>query len=184
MSSTGPRRAGSPWWPTRPRAGARPAEPVLVGVRSAADAAEVSGLLSEAGIAHEVLTADNPGQEARIMADAGRAGTVTVAAQMAGRGVDIVLGGPDGTGRAAVAGLGGLCVLGAGRPARRREEMHLRGRAGGRAIRGESKFFVCASDDWIKSSGGSLAAALLRRLTIDGQAVRYCRRSRSAPSTT
>ena len=138
-------------------------QPVLIGVTSAPESAEVSGLLAEAGVAHEVLTAENPDQEARIMAGAGAPGVVTVAAQMAGRGVDIVLGGPDGAQRAAVAERGGLCVLGAGRPMRRRAEMHLRGRAGRQGDPGESKFFVSFTDDWVAMVLASVPAALLRQ---------------------
>jgi preprotein translocase subunit SecA len=143
-------------------------QPVLIGVTSAPESAEVSELLTEAGVAHEVLTADNPGQEARIMAGAGRPSMVTVAVQLAGRGVDIVLGGPDGAESAAVAGAGGLCVLGAGRPSRRRAELHLRGRAGRQGDPGESKLFVCIGDDWAQAHFGPVTAAVLRRTTVDG----------------
>ena len=128
------------------------------------ESAEVSGLLAEAGVAHEVSPPENPDSEARIMAGAGAPGMVTVAARLAGRGVDIVLGGADGARRAAVADRGGLCVLGAGRPARRRAEMHLRGRAGRQGDPGESRFFVSLSDEWVQGVIASVPAPLFRWL--------------------
>jgi preprotein translocase subunit SecA len=122
-------------------------QPVLIGVTAVEEADLVSRRLEENGVPHEVLTARNHAREAQIMAKAGLPGAVTVVAQMAGRGVDIVLGGPDGEHRERVADLGGLCVLGAARPVSLRAELHLRGRAGRQGDPGESKFFVSIEDE-------------------------------------
>jgi preprotein translocase subunit SecA len=145
-------------------------QPVLIGAMSIEQANDVSGLLAERGVAHEVLTALNQGQEAQILAAAGRLDAVTVVAKMAGRGVDIVLGGADGTGREPVADAGGLCVLGAERPAMRRLEMHLRGRAGRQGDPGEAKFFVSFDDYLMKLALGTKQASFWSQHSKDGQA--------------
>lgn len=138
---------------TRHQAG----QPVLVGASSVDEAQAISDLLTGRGIAHEMLTALNHEQEARIITGAGRLGAVTVVAQMAGRGVDIVLGGPDRAQREAVAEAGGLCVLGTERPVKRRLEMHLRGRAGRQGDPGEAKFFLSYDDELVKAVAGKTA---------------------------
>jgi preprotein translocase subunit SecA len=121
-------------------------QPVLIGTLSADDAQVISAVLSGGGVVHEVLTAANNQREAEILAEAGRPGAVTVVVKMAGRGVDIVLGGATGSQYAAVADAGGLCVLGAERSASRRLELHLRGRAGRQGDPGESRFYLAAED--------------------------------------
>jgi preprotein translocase subunit SecA len=146
-------------------------QPVLVGAVSIEQANDVSGLLTDRGVAHEVLTSLNQGQEAQILAAAGRLGAVTVVAKMAGRGVDIALGGADGTGRERVADAGGLCVLGAERPGKRRLEMHLRGRAGRQGDPGEAKFFVSFDDYTLKLALGTKQASFWSRHNKDGQAI-------------
>jgi preprotein translocase subunit SecA len=122
-------------------------QPVLIGTVSVAQSVAVSELLNGRGIAHEVLSARNQEREAEILAEAGRRGAVTVVTQMAGRGVDIRLGGADGAARDEVAELGGLCVLGAERQASRRLDEHLRGRAGRQGDPGESRFYLSLDDD-------------------------------------
>lgn len=141
-------------------------QPVLIGASSIDESRVLSALLTGRGIAHETLTAINHEHEARIIAGAGRLAAVTVVAQMAGRGVDIVLGGPDRMQREAVTELGGLCVLGAERPARRRLEMHLRGQAGRQGDPGEAKFFISCDDELAKAAGG--AAMFAGKFLPDG----------------
>ena len=122
-------------------------QPVLVGAMSDADADAVARLLGDAGISSELLSARNFEREAAVLADAGRLGAVTIVVKMAGRGVDIILGGSSGGGREAVADLGGLCVLGTERNGDRRTELHLRGRAGRQGDPGESLFYLSAEDE-------------------------------------
>jgi preprotein translocase subunit SecA len=121
--------------------------PVLVGAMSEADADAVAGLLHDAGIPCELLSARNFEREAAVLAEAGRPGAVTIVVKMAGRGVDIVLGGSSGAERDAVADSGGLCVLGTERNGDRRTELHLRGRAGRQGDPGESLFYLSAEDE-------------------------------------
>jgi preprotein translocase subunit SecA len=122
-------------------------QPVLVGAMSEADAEAIYGLLQDAGVAAELLSARNFEREASILAEAGRPGAVTIVVRMAGRGVDIVLGGSSGSEREAVADQGGLCVLGTERNSDRRTELHLRGRAGRQGDPGESLFYLSAEDE-------------------------------------
>jgi preprotein translocase subunit SecA len=149
---------------TRHQAG----QPVLIGASSIAESDTISALLTGRGIAHQTLTARNHEHEARILAGAGQLGAVTVVARMAGRGVDIVLGGPDGAQREPVADLGGLCVLGAERPPKRRLEMHLRGRAGRQGDPGEAKFFLSYEDELVKAAS-EVVARLSSRFLPDGE---------------
>lgn len=128
-------------------------QPVLIGASSAQDAQAVGDLLAASGVRHDLLAARNYERESEIIADAGRAGAVTIVVKMAGRGVDIVLGGATGADYDAVAGAGGLCVLGAARSLDRRAELHVRGRAGRQGDPGESRFFVSADDDVVKQVG-------------------------------
>jgi preprotein translocase subunit SecA len=143
-------------------------QPVLIGAVSIEEAQGISGLLTERGTSHTVLTALNHEREAQVIADAARLGAVTVIAKMAGRGVDIILGGADGAERDDVADRGGLCVLGADRPAIRRLEMHTRGRAGRQGDPGEAKFFVSFDDDLVKSAVPAKSAAFAGRHHPEG----------------
>jgi preprotein translocase subunit SecA len=143
-------------------------QPVLIGTLSADDAQVISTALSDSGASHELLTAANHEREAGILADAGLPGAVTVVVKMAGRGVDIVLGGAQGTHYEAVAEAGGLCVLGAERSGSRRLELHLRGRAGRQGDPGESKFYLSAEDEVMK---GVPKAAFVGRFS-DGTQIR------------
>jgi preprotein translocase subunit SecA len=127
-------------------------QPVLIGTLSTDDGQIISRLLDELGTRHELLSASNYEREAEILAEAGRPGAVTIVVKMAGRGVDIVLGGAQGTHYEAVATAGGLCVLGAERSASRRMELHLRGRAGRQGDPGASRFYVSADDAVLAST--------------------------------
>ncbi len=112
-------------------------QPVLIGTRSIQESWAFSSELEARGIRHEVLSAEHPEREAAIIATAGRAGAVTVATQMAGRGVDIQLEG-DGA---------GLMVWGLGHHPNRRLDQQLRGRAGRQGDPGMSRFATAPDDD-------------------------------------
>jgi hypothetical protein len=116
----------------------RRGQPVLLGTVSIAQAHELSQALDQRGVPHRVLTARNDAEEAAIVAAAGRPGAVTVATQMAGRGVDIVLREPDGP---------GLFVWGVQHHAARRLDLQLRGRAGRQGDPGESRFAHALGDE-------------------------------------
>jgi preprotein translocase subunit SecA len=143
-------------------------QPVLIGTMSIAQSESISRLLTGRGIGHEALTAQNHQREAQIIADAARLGAVTIVAKMAGRGVDIILGGADSADDStaehdAVADRGGLCVLGAERSGSRRVELHLRGRAGRQGDPGEAKFFLSLEDDVVKAALGPTNVSLTNR---------------------
>ncbi len=121
--------------------------PVLVGTVSVSESEELSGLLAERGVRAEVLNAKNDTEEAVIIARAGMPGAVTVSTNMAGRGVDIMLGGETGEERARVESLGGLYVIGTNRHESARTDNQLRGRAGRQGDPGTSRFFVSLEDD-------------------------------------
>jgi len=124
--------------------------PVLIGTLDISHSQRLAGLLREAGVECVVLNAKNDDQEAAIIAEAGKHGAVTVSTQMAGRGVDIRLGGSDQSDRERVAELGGLYVIGCGRYNSRRVDDQLRGRAGRQGDPGGSVFLVSLEDDLIK----------------------------------
>jgi preprotein translocase subunit SecA len=119
--------------------------PVLVGTGSIAQAEELSAALAERAVVHRVLSAKNPEQEAEVIAEAGRAGAVTVVTRMAGRGVDIKLGGGPAEYEAVVRA-GGLLVLALDLFETRRLEQHMRGRAGRRGDPGESAVLLALDD--------------------------------------
>jgi len=123
-------------------------QPVLIGTVSIDDNEVVSSYLTEAGIPHEVLNAKNHEREGEIIAQAGRKGRVTVATNLAGRGVDIKLGGVpvEDTEREAVITSGGLLVLGTERHEARRIDNQLRGRSGRQGDPGETQFLVSLED--------------------------------------
>ena len=118
-------------------------QPVLIGTVSVESNEEISGLLTAAGIPHEVLNAKNQAREAEIISHAGEKGAVTLATNMAGRGTDIKLG--EG-----VKELGGLCVLGTERHESRRIDNQLRGRSGRQGDPGYSRFYVSFEDELIR----------------------------------
>lgn len=128
--------------------------PVLVGTTSIDKNEYLSTLLNKRGIQHELLNAKNHEREAHIIAKAGERGAVTVATNMAGRGVDIILGGVHGENHDEVASLGGLCVIGTERHESRRIDNQLRGRSGRQGDPGSTQFFVSLEDDLMRIFGG------------------------------
>ena len=143
-------------------------QPILVGTTSIEKNEYLSKLLEREGIPHEVLNAKNHQREGQIIAQAGRFGAVTVATNMAGRGVDIVLGGnpPDPEEAKKVKELGGLHVIGTERHEARRIDNQLRGRAGRQGDPGSSQFFISLEDDLLRVFGGERIKALMEMLHI------------------
>ncbi len=121
--------------------------PVLIGTVDVAESEALAERLLADGVSCRVLNARNDREEAAIIAEAGAPGAVTVSTNMAGRGVDIRLGGSDQSHRNEVVAVGGLLVLGTSRHEHRRVDMQLRGRAGRQGDPGESRFHVSLEDD-------------------------------------
>lgn len=130
-------------------------QPVLVGTVSIEKNELLSALLQKEGVKHELLNAKNHEREAEIIAQAGRKGAVTIATNMAGRGVDIVLGGNPPTPEAVedVRQVGGLFVLGTERHEARRIDDQLRGRSGRQGDPGATQFFVSFEDELFRVFG-------------------------------
>jgi preprotein translocase subunit SecA len=126
-------------------------QPILVGTQDVAESEDLHERLVRRGVPAVVLNAKNDEEEARVIAEAGRLGSVTVSTQMAGRGTDIRLGGSeaedDSPLKAAVAELGGLHVVGTGRHNTERLDNQLRGRAGRQGDPGSTVFFSSWEDD-------------------------------------
>jgi len=153
-------------------------QPVLVGTTSIDKNEIVSEFLRRRKIPHEVLNAKNHLREAEIIANAGRKGAVTVATNMAGRGVDIVLGGAQEQfvteadkkkwqkEHDEVLSLGGLYVIGTERHESRRIDNQLRGRSGRQGDPGASRFFVALDDDIMRLFGGDRIAGLMTRFNM------------------
>ncbi|HEC93778.1 MAG TPA: preprotein translocase subunit SecA, partial [Candidatus Kaiserbacteria bacterium] len=122
--------------------------PVLVGTVSIEDNEVMHNYLTQAGVPHEVLNAKNHEREGEIIAQAGRKARITVATNMAGRGVDIKLGGSpvEATRRDEVIATGGLLVIGTERHEARRIDDQLRGRSGRQGDPGETRFYVSLED--------------------------------------
>ncbi len=137
-------------------------EPILIGTVSIEKSEKLSDMLKRKGVKHQVLNAKKHQEEAGIVAQAGRLGAVTVATNMAGRGVDIVLGGVREDRDEAdwqkehekVLELGGLYIIGTERHEARRIDNQLRGRAGRQGDPGYSRFYVSLEDDVISRFGG------------------------------
>jgi preprotein translocase subunit SecA len=127
--------------------------PVLVGTRSVAESEHLAIALDQAGVLCEVLNAKCDEREARIVARAGAVGAVTISTNMAGRGTDIRLGGPNEEQRDRVVGLGGLYVIGTQRHESRRVDRQLRGRAGRQGDPGTSRLFISLEDELIVRHG-------------------------------
>ena len=123
-------------------------QPVLIGTHDVAESEELAYFLEKAGVPSVVLNAKNDVEEAKIIAEAGVKGAVTVSTQMAGRGTDIRLGGSDDdpAAREEVVELGGLCVVGTGRHDTERLDNQLRGRAGRQGDPGSAVFFSSLED--------------------------------------
>ncbi|MBL6278020.1 accessory Sec system translocase SecA2 [Micromonospora fiedleri] len=128
--------------------------PVLVGTLDVKESEQLAAGLNAVGVPCVVLNAKNDDEEAAIIAEAGAYGAVTVSTQMAGRGVDIRLGGSEQIDRERVAELGGLYVIGSGRHDSRRVDDQLRGRAGRQGDPGGSVFFVSLEDDLVARHAG------------------------------
>ncbi|SMR82495.1 protein translocase subunit secA [Aliiroseovarius halocynthiae] len=174
-------------------------QPVLVGTTSIEKSEELSQLLTNAGIKHDVLNARQHEREAQIVADAGKLGAVTIATNMAGRGTDIKLGGnvefkvmeaiaanPDGDHEAlraqieeahkadeqAVKDAGGLFVLATERHESRRIDNQLRGRSGRQGDPGRSAFFLSLDDDLMRIFGSERLEKVLSTLGMEeGEAI-------------
>jgi len=149
-------------------------QPVLVGTTSIEKNEIIDKFLQKKGIPHNVLNAKFHEKEAKILAEAGHKKVVTVATNMAGRGVDIILGGSkEGRDKKAwekehdeVVKLGGLHVVGTERHESRRIDNQLRGRAGRQGDPGSSRFFVSLDDDVMRLFGGEQIAKLMGMLKI------------------
>jgi len=149
--------------------------PVLVGTVSIENSEYLSDLLTKRGIPHEVLNAKHHEKEAYIVAQAGKPGAVTVATNMAGRGVDIILGGnPEGRdekewqqAHEKVVQLGGLHIVGTERHEARRIDNQLRGRAGRQGDPGSSRFYVSLEDDIVKRFGGDRIKSFMEWAGMD-----------------
>jgi len=135
-------------------------QPVLVGTRSIEKSERLSKMLKRVGIPHNVLNAKYHEREAEIIKDAGQYKAVTIATNMAGRGVDIKLG--EG-----VAELGGLFILGTERHEARRIDNQLRGRSGRQGDPGESQFYLSLEDELMRLFGGDQVKSLLTTLKVD-----------------
>ena len=135
-------------------------QPVLIGTTSVEKSERLSEQLGRHGIKHEVLNAKNHEREALIIADAGQRGAVTLSTNMAGRGVDILLG-------QGITDVGGLHVIGTERHEARRIDNQLRGRSGRQGDPGSSRFFSSLEDDLIRIFASERVAGLMARLGFD-----------------
>lgn len=135
-------------------------QPILVGTTSVEKSEILSDMLRKEGIKHNVLNAKQHELEAKIVAEAGQLGAVTIATNMAGRGTDIALG--EG-----VKEVGGLYVIGSERHESRRIDNQLRGRSGRQGDPGESKFFVSFEDDLMRIFGGDRMKMIMGQVGLD-----------------
>ncbi|MED5390640.1 MAG: preprotein translocase subunit SecA, partial [Pseudomonadota bacterium] len=171
-------------------------QPVLVGTASIETSEYLSGILRQSGIDHEVLNAKHHEREARIIAQAGRPGAITIATNMAGRGTDIVLGGnldmelaeldesqqADRTSileqwqqrHKQVVDAGGLHVLGTERNESRRVDNQLRGRCGRQGDPGSSRYYLSMEDNLMRIFGSERVAGLMEKLGMEeGEAIEH-----------
>ncbi|MBU1016608.1 MAG: preprotein translocase subunit SecA [Patescibacteria group bacterium] len=144
-------------------------QPVLVGTTSIENNELLASLLKRKNVTHELLNAKQHEREALIIAQAGRKGAVTIATNMAGRGVDIKLGGDPQEKEEfkEVKSLGGLYVIGTERHESRRIDNQLRGRSGRQGEPGRSKFFVSLQDDLMRIFGGEQVEKIMDRFGMD-----------------
>ena len=169
-------------------------QPVLVGTASIETSELVSGLLNKAKIKHEVLNAKQHEREARIVAEAGLPGSVTIATNMAGRGTDIVLGGNldmelEDAGKDAdhdalrtawkarhqqVIDSGGLHVIGTERHESRRIDNQLRGRSGRQGDPGSTRFYLSLEDSLMRRFASERVASMMQKLGMEeGEAIEH-----------
>jgi preprotein translocase subunit SecA len=155
----------------------RKGQPVLVGTTSIEKNEIISEYLKRKKVPHNVLNAKNHEREAEIIAEAGKPGGVTVATNMAGRGVDIVLGGEEPPTKskehkrweelhAEVVKSGGLHVIGTERHEARRVDNQLRGRSGRQGDPGSSRFYLSLEDDLMRIFGGEQISGIMDRLNL------------------
>ena len=155
-------------------------QPVLVGTTSIEKSEKISKFLENKKIKHNVLNAKKHEKEAKIIAEAGKTGSVTIATNMAGRGTDIKLGGnkdyfEDGIkndigeykkDETKVKDLGGLFIIGTERHESRRIDNQLRGRSGRQGDPGATIFFISLQDELMRIFGGDLIDGMLRKLGL------------------
>lgn len=141
-------------------------QPVLIGTISIEKNQLLAEYLKSEGVDPQMLNAKNHEKEAKVIADAGRPGSITIATNMAGRGVDIVLGGPKGEEQVRVKELGGLYVIGTERHESRRIDNQLRGRAGRQGDPGESRFYTSTEDDLMRIFGGDRMKNMMSTLRV------------------
>lgn len=143
-------------------------QPVLVGTISIEKNEILGKMLADEGIPYELLNAKNHEREGQIIAQAGRVGAVTIATNMAGRGVDIVLGGNPPTQEEAdkVRAAGGLAVIGTERHESRRIDNQLRGRSGRQGDPGVSQFYVSLEDDLMRIFASDRMRSVMDRLGL------------------
>ena len=143
-------------------------QPILIGTTSIEKNEELAAYLSRAGVPHKVLNAKNNESEGATIAQAGRTGAGTVATTLAGRGVEIMLGGnpPTPEEAEAVRAAGGLHVIGTERHDARRIDNQLRGRAGRQGDPGSSQFFLSLDDDLMRIFGGDKIKGLMERFNL------------------
>ncbi len=155
-------------------------QPILVGTTSIEKSEKISGYLEGKKIKHNVLNAKQHDKEARIIAEAGKVGAVTIATNMAGRGTDIKLGGNkdfifDGKkdnedevkkNEDKVKSCGGLCIIGTERHESRRIDNQLRGRAGRQGDPGSTIFFISLQDELMRIFGGDSIDGMLKKLGL------------------
>lgn len=146
----------------------RNGQPVLIGTASIEHNEILSDLLRQVGVPHEVLNAKNHEREGAIIAQAGKLGVVTVATNMAGRGIDIILGGnpQDLEQSRMVLESGGLHVIGTERHEARRIDNQLRGRSGRQGDSGSSQFFLSLEDDLLRIFGGEKIKNLMEAFNL------------------
>ena len=143
-------------------------QPILIGTVSIEDNELLGGMMEREGLHPNILNAKNHFREAEIIAQAGRLGTITVATNMAGRGVDIILGGnpPEDGSDKKVKELGGLHVIGTERHESRRIDNQLRGRAGRQGDPGSSQFYISSDDDLMRIFGGDRLKNIMGMLKL------------------
>ena len=143
-------------------------QPILIGTISIEKNEKLTEMMALEGLHPQMLNAKNHLKEAQIIAQAGKRGSITLATNMAGRGVDIILGGnpSDPKEQEEVHALGGLHVIGTERHESRRIDNQLRGRAGRQGDPGSSQFYVSTDDDLMRVFGGDKMKSLMQTLNV------------------